>query len=198
MKDIGYMMDIILRYIQDTGFYMLLVMPIILIVRYLHIKRFKVQTSFLHELGLVIFFMILTGLLSQTILPTIYSSQGEVKFINGDHRAINLELFRVFGETYNAIKFLDLWQPLLINFVGNIVMFMPIGFFLPLLWGKFNRAWRSVGMGFLVSLVIEVVQLTQMRSSDVDDLLLNTFGTSIGYVLYKALSKTFRDSFKIR
>jgi glycopeptide antibiotics resistance protein len=135
MKDIGYMMDIILRYIQDTGFYMLLVMPIILIVRYLHIKRFKVQTSFLHELGLVIFFMILTGLLSQTILPTIYSSQGEVKFINGDHRAINLELFRVFGETYNAIKFLDLWQPLLINFVGNIVMFMPIGFFLPLLYG---------------------------------------------------------------
>ena len=189
-------MDTILRYIQDTGFYMLLVMPIIIFVRYFYIKRFKIKTSILHELGLVVFFMVLMGLLSQTILPTVYSIQGEVKLINGNHQAINLELFRVFKDTYNSIKYLDLWQPFLINFTGNIVMFMPIGFFLPLLWEKFHKAWKSVGMGFVLSLVIEVLQLTQMRSSDVDDLWLNTLGVSIGYVLYTVLPKAFGESFK--
>ena len=191
-------MDSILRYIQDMGFYMVLILPVIIVIRIFQIIKSKKKSRISRELGITLFFMFLTGLLSQTILPTV-SVQGEgIQLINGDHQAINLEPFRVLTETYNAIKYLDLWQPFLINFVGNIVMFIPIGFLLPLLWKKFDRAWRTVGIGFLLSLIIEILQLPQMRSSDVDDLWLNTLGACIGYVLYKFLPINFKKSFNIK
>lgn len=188
-------MSTILYYLQDMGTYMLMVLPVIIVIRLVRAKRLNTKTTILREIGIVVFFMFLTGLLSQTILPSLSTHDGEVQFINGDHQAINMEPFRVVTETYNAIKYLDLWQPFLINFVGNIVMFMPIGFFLPLLWGKFNRAWRAIGIGLLLSLFIEVVQLTQLRSSDVDDLWLNTLGAIFGYIVYKSCPKMFKRGF---
>jgi glycopeptide antibiotics resistance protein len=180
------------------GFYMVLILPVIIVIRIFQIIKSKKKTRISRELGIILFFMFLTGLLSQTILPTV-SVEGEgIQLINGDHQAINLEPFRVLTETYNAIKYLDLWQPFLINFVGNIVMFIPIGILLPLLWKKYDRAWRTVGIGFLLSLIIEILQLPQMRSSDVDDLWLNTLGACIGYVLYKFLPINFKKSFNIK
>lgn len=191
-------MDSVLRYIQDMGFYMVLILPVIIVIRIFQIIKSKKKTRISRELGIILFFMFLTGLLSQTILPTV-SVEGEgIQLINGDHQAINLEPFRVLTETYNAIKYLNLWQPFLINFVGNIVMFIPIGILLPLLWKKYDRAWRTVGIGFLLSLIIEILQLPQMRSSDVDDLWLNTLGACIGYVLYKFLPVNFKKSFNIK
>lgn len=191
-------MDSILKYIQDMGFYMVLILPVIIVIRIFQLIKSKKKTRISRELGITLFFMFLTGLLSQTILPAV-SVEGEgIQLINGDHQAINLEPFRVLSETYNAIKYLDLWQPFLINFVGNIVMFIPIGFLLPLLWKKFDRAWRTVGIGFLLSLIIEILQLPQMRSSDVDDLWLNTLGACIGYVIYKFLPINFKKSFNIK
>lgn len=189
-------MESILKYIEDMGFYMVLILPFILVVRFIQIKRNNKQLNILRECGIVFFFMFLAGLLSQTILPSVSNQGGEVQLINGDHQAINIELFRVLFETYNAIKYLNLWQPFFINFVGNIVMFLPIGFFLPLLWQKFNRAWKVIGTGLLLSLAIEILQLPQMRSSDVDDLWLNTLGTAIGYVLYRGFPKSFKKWFK--
>ena len=188
-------MDLILRYIQDMGLYMVLILPIIIVVRIVHIIKAKKKTRVLRELAIIMFFMFLTGLLSQTVLPAVSVQQGAIELTNGDHQAINLEPFRVLIETYNAIRYLDLWQPFFINFVGNIVMFIPIGFLLPLLWKKFNRAWRTIGIGFLISFFIELLQLPQMRSSDVDDLWLNTLGTYVGYVLYKKFPKNFKKSF---
>ena len=191
-------MDSILRYIQDMGFYMVLILPVIIVIRIFQIIKSEKKTRISRELGITLFFMFLTGLLSQTILPAVSVQGGGIQLINGDHQAINLEPFRVLTETYNAAKYLDLWQPFLINFVGNIVMFIPIGFLLPLLWKKFDRAWRTVGIGFLLSLIIEILQLPQMRSSDVDDLWLNTLGACIGYVLYKILPNNFKKSFNIK
>ncbi len=199
MKDIRCAsMNSILRYIQEMGFYMLLILPLIIIVRFFRIKRKKIRTTLLHEFGIAGFFMFLTGLLSQTILPSVYTNGGEVIFVNGNHQAINLELFRVFTYTFNAIKYLDLWQPFVINFLGNIVIFIPIGFLLPLLWKKYDRAWRTIGIGFLLSLTIEILQLPQMRSSDIDDLWLNSLGTSVGYIVYKNFPTVIKDRFKLR
>ena len=191
-------MDSILRYLQDMGFYMVLILPVIIVIRVYQIIKSEKKTRISRELGITLFFMFLTGLLSQTILPEV-SVQGDgIQLTNGDHQAINLEPFRVLTETYNAIKYLDLWQPFLINFVGNIVMFIPIGILLPLLWKKFDRAWRTIAIGFLISLLIEILQLPQMRSSDVDDLWLNTLGVSIGYILYKNFPDNFKKSFNIK
>lgn len=188
-------MDSILRYIEDMSFYMVIILPVIIVIRIFQIIKSEKKTRVFRELGIIVFFMFLTGLLSQTILPAVSIQGGAIKLINGDHQAINLEPFRVVSETYNAIKYLNLWQPFFINFVGNIVMFIPIGVLLPLLWKRFDRAWRTIGTGFLLSVCIELLQLPQMRSSDVDDLWLNTLGASIGYILYKKFPNNFKKSF---
>lgn len=188
-------MDSILLYLQDMSFYMVIILPVIIVVRVVQIIKAKKKTTVPRELGIIVFFMFLTGLLSQTILPELSVQEGVIELTNGDHQAINVEPFRVLTETYNAIRYLDLWQPFFINFVGNIVMFIPIGFLLPLLWKKFNRAWRTIGIGFLISFFIELLQLPQMRSSDVDDLWLNTLGACIGYVLYKKIPNNLKESF---
>ena len=62
----------------------------------------------------------------------------------------------------------------LINFLGNIIMFMPFGLFIPYLWGISGK--KTILIGFSSSLFIEFCQLFLSRGTDVDDLILNTLG----------------------
>lgn len=189
-------MDLILDYLQDMWLYMVITTPFIIVFRIYKVKKVQVKINYFHEIGVILFFMFLAGLLSQTVIPVVYVNNGTILFVNGNYQAVNLEFFKVLTETYNAIKYLDLWQPFFINFVGNIVMFMPIGFLLPLLWKKFENVFITFGTGFLLSLSIELLQLPQMRSSDVDDLWLNTLGTVIGYIVFLFIPKMIRRGFK--
>ncbi len=191
-------MDLILGYVQNMWLYMIITTPIIIIFRIYKIKRTYTNVSFLHEIGVVFFFIFLIGLLSQTIIPNVSIKDGSLFFENGNYQATNFEFFRVLIETYNAIKYLNYWQPFFINFIGNIVMFIPIGFLLPLLWKKFQRGFITIGLGFLISLSIEVLQLPQMRSSDVDDLWLNTLGTGLGYFIFLFIPQKILARFKFK
>ena len=88
-------------------------------------------------------------------------------------------------------------ETVLLNLVGNIVGFMPFGFFLPLLSQKDRRLVMVLLLTFELSLVVEVVQLfTGVGSFDVDDLLLNTLGGVLGYgmfCMFVRLSKNGRS-----
>ena len=71
------------------------------------------------------------------------------------------------------------------NILGNIIGFIPLGVLLPVLTIKLQRFWKTVVAVFLISLLFETIQLlTNLGVFDVDDLLLNTFGAAIGYLLY--------------
>jgi glycopeptide antibiotics resistance protein len=71
--------------------------------------------------------------------------------------------------------------------VVNVLGFIPFGFFLTL-WMIKTRQWSrgtiiliAVGLGALVSLTIELVQVfIPVRDSSLMDLMCNTFGTLIG------------------
>jgi len=55
---------------------------------------------------------------------------------------------------------------------------------------KVNKLWKVVLLGFLISLLVEVIQLfASKRSFDVDDLILNTLGAGIGFLLYRLFDK---------
>ena len=74
------------------------------------------------------------------------------------------------------------------NIIGNVVMFIPYGFFVAY-YGKSNN-WKTTFLLVLVaSLVIESTQLAIGRVFDVDDILLNVIGGFIGYFIYKLLNK---------
>ncbi|AYC30267.1 VanZ family protein [Paenisporosarcina cavernae] len=189
-------MHIILSYLSSMGLYMLLVLPIVAIYRYIIWKKRHRQVKLLREIGIYAFLLFLIGLLSQTIFPKISYSGTTIFMSNGHHQAINTEPFRVIVETYNAIKYLNLWEPFFINFLGNILMFIPIGFFVALLSRKGEHFFVNIATGFLLSLSIELLQLPQMRSSDVDDLWLNTLGTMIGWAIIPIIPETVRERFK--
>lgn len=73
------------------------------------------------------------------------------------------------------------------NLVGNIVGFVPFGFMLPLLSKRFHSLKNMAIMTFCLSLVFELVQfIFRFGSFDVDDLILNTLGGVIGYLVIYA------------
>lgn len=77
-----------------------------------------------------------------------------------------------------------------INLVGNVVMFIPLGFFLPKLWQKQRKLWQTLLTTALIILLVELTQMfTLVGTCDTDDLILNVLGAAIGYGLYKLLIK---------
>ncbi len=71
------------------------------------------------------------------------------------------------------------------NLLGNILLFIPLGFLLPLLVKRFRNFFLILFTGFLLSLFYECTQLlTGIGVFDVDDMILNTFGTLIGVIVF--------------
>jgi len=65
-------------------------------------------------------------------------------------------------------------------------MLLPLGIYIPLLFPKFSGYLKVFIVCLLVSISIELMQLiTSVRSTDIDDVILNTSGAIVGYVLYK-------------
>lgn len=79
----------------------------------------------------------------------------------------------------------------LVNIVGNVVMFLPWGFGLPLLWERNRRPWRVCLLCFLLTALIETAQLFIGRHFDVDDMLLNFLGGVAGAGLWWLLQRRF-------
>lgn len=122
-------------------------------------------------------------ILSATIpLSNLYMSlkYGHV-FVHGE---INLIPF------YTISKMLEIGGSTAIaNILGNILMFLPLGFLLPLLFKKFDLWGITPIFGFMLSLLIEVTQSFSFRGADIDDVLLNTIGALIGYGIYRVITK---------
>lgn len=78
-----------------------------------------------------------------------------------------------------------------VNFLGNVVVFLPMGWMLPTLLGPRCSAMRVAGLSLAVSLVIEVCQgISGRRVADVDDLILNTLGGVLGYLLWLVVHRS--------
>ena len=78
------------------------------------------------------------------------------------------------------------------NLLGNIFVFMPLGFLMPMIGYSYRKFYKILIISFLVSLNIEVLQLIfRVGIFDVDDLILNTLGGVIGYILFKLVYKIY-------
>ena len=76
------------------------------------------------------------------------------------------------------------------GYMLNVALFVPLGVLLPLVW-RVLSVRRAVAIGFLASLVVELIQfilvisVTSGRVADVDDLIANTLGTLLGYAAFR-------------
>jgi glycopeptide antibiotics resistance protein len=75
--------------------------------------------------------------------------------------------------------------------VGNVLLFVPLGFLVPLVLPRLDRRWRVLTVGAGVSLLVELAQLPMpgVRRADVNDLLMNVAGTALGFFLYALASR---------
>jgi glycopeptide antibiotics resistance protein len=72
------------------------------------------------------------------------------------------------------------------NLLGNIIGFIPFGIFLPFLLPWFRHIFKTLVAGLVLSLGYELTQLKfGLGVFDVDDLILNTAGCIVGYVVFK-------------
>ncbi|HEX5512706.1 MAG TPA: VanZ family protein [Actinomycetales bacterium] len=76
----------------------------------------------------------------------------------------------------------------LLQIVGNVVMFVPLGL---LLWLMTRKVVLTLLAAAALSLLIETAQLGIGRSSDVDDVILNVFGTLLGVFLARGVRTVF-------
>ena len=77
-----------------------------------------------------------------------------------------------------------------LNFVGNVTMFIPIGIVYPIVYKELNTHWKVIAAGIGFSLCIEILQLPFFdRVTDIDDLIMNSFGYVIGYGIYLLAGK---------
>jgi glycopeptide antibiotics resistance protein len=97
---------------------------------------------------------------------------------------VNLELFKVF-KIYRITNR---------QVLGNLVMLFPLGIYLPLLYRKMSGFFKVTCFCMLFSVGIELLQLiTSYRSTDIDDVLLNTTGAAFGYFTYLVFSFYFKS-----
>ena len=66
----------------------------------------------------------------------------------------------------------------------NVILFIPFGLLFPLIRGSKKSFACTLAGGALLSLIIELSQLLNNRSTDIDDLIMNTVGTAAGFALY--------------
>ncbi len=67
----------------------------------------------------------------------------------------------------------------------NVLLFMPLGLFLPLLYKRYDRMSGVALTGFFISLSVEIAQLFESGASDINDLITNTAGACLGYYICK-------------
>jgi len=103
---------------------------------------------------------------------------------NADYR-YNLTLLQEIGRYYYLGIRTGNWHLFILNVLGNVCVFVPLGIFLPKLFSKCQNPLLTILFSFELSLCVEIIQLiTKVGSFDVDDLLLNTLGGLCGFVIY--------------
>ena len=105
-----------------------------------------------------------------------------------NYSSVNLHLFSSYKDAYNNFS-LGEWR----NIILNILMFVPIGFLLPLIFKKCQCFYITYLAGFFLTLFIEILQLITKRGIfELDDILNNTLGCAIGYGIIMIFISLFK------
>lgn len=137
------------------------VAAVFLIPLYFYLNRY-----YFHDrkrmFGYILFAIYLSGMFAVVGLP-------DIRYVRFDFR-------------YNMVPFAYMFSDLT-NTILNVVLFLPLGFFLPFFWERFLPFPRAVLFGFFTSLLIESLQIFTLRATDINDLMTNTLGAFLGWIL---------------
>ena len=141
--------------------------------------------------GKVLFVLYIVFLVYFLFLAEWYGRTG-----TGEDYRYNLELFREIRRFITYREQLGMFA-VFANLFGNILIFVPYGFFISMAAER-RGFFKTLFCSFGLSLCVELVQLvTRVGSFDVDDILLNTIGGILGYILF-AICNGIRRRYHIR
>lgn len=143
------------------------------------------NTTKLQKFGWVLFVLYLLALIYFMFFAESFGRTAEPQA----EYAYNLELFKEIKRFYIYRKQLG-FKAVFLNLAGNVIGFMPFGFFLPVVSRRGRKWYNALLLGFSLSLCIETIQLVfKVGSFDVDDLFLNTLGGISGFLFYRVVQK---------
>lgn len=109
---------------------------------------------------------------------------------------VNIGIYANQTPWYQSIQ----WIPLLTvdapSFLLNIVLFMPLGFMLPFIKPWIHSMRTAASAGLALSFLIEITQLLLRitlgsgRSTDLNDIIANTTGGVLGFVILNLFTKS--------
>lgn len=160
---------------------------IYVIIRVVHVKRDMLKVEWLKEIVKLLFACYLTGLISLVVLPAnFWLSFFDGVFLGWWEELSPIFSFGGFNLVPSLIKALSgeltigSWVKTML--IGNIVMFLPLGFFLPFVTERVNRK-NIFAVSIAVPFVAELLQIVFGRSFDVDDLICNFIGIVVGFFI---------------
>ncbi|EOS79356.1 hypothetical protein C817_02916 [Dorea sp. 5-2] len=136
------------------------------------------QSKRIRIFGKILFVLYIIFIIYFLIFSDWYGRTGEMQEYH-----YNLVLFKEIKRFWNYRDQVGLFA-MFTNLFGNVIIFMPFGFFMPMA-SRYRSCFSAVFYSFGLSLCVETFQLlTKVGSFDVDDLLLNTIGGLAGYVIF--------------
>ena len=107
---------------------------------------------------------------------------------------MNLVPFHTIRLFLNALRQHHYRTTAVINLVGNVVMFIPLGFLLPRAFPGLGKLWKTLLTAAGIVILVEVLQMvTLLGTCDIDDLILNTIGALIGYTIHFIAKKSLSE-----
>ncbi len=136
------------------------------------------RTGVYRILGKLLFVLYIGFVFYFLLISEVYGRTGNVV-----EYQYNLVLLREIRRFWNYREQLG-WFATIANLAGNVVVFIPFGFLMPMA-SKSRSLVVTTFYSFILSLAVEVFQLVlKVGCFDVDDLLLNTVGGLIGYIAF--------------
>ena len=143
-------------------------------------------------LGKILFVLYIIFVFYFLLISEIYGRTGEMQNYH-----YNLVLFKEIKRFWNYRKQLGIFSTAA-NLLGNVLIFLPFGFFMPMA-SEYKSFLGTTVYSLSLSLVIEITQLfMKVGSFDVDDLLLNTIGGMLGYIAFTVCNRIRRNYGKKR
>jgi len=113
------------------------------------------------------------------------SRQARAEYLNENTNIIPFKTVKIFISGYQSGKLSLL--AICENLIGNIVVFMPCGYFLPRIFSKMKRVGVYLTTVIISVTVIEFLQIMFLTgSADIDDLILNTVGAMAAFWFVKS------------
>ena len=166
----------------DLLIYLLVGITLYIVIRMIYIKSKKKSLIPRKEILYLLFVIYVITILSKTVMPTWYTCT-----ING---VSHIKILRNTPQ-FNFIPFRSIYYFFTtlsndlvsfnsyLNLLANLFLLFPFGILFPMIWKKQGK--KTILYGVLCSVAIEILQILPGRSTDIDDIILNSIGCAIGY-----------------